>query len=212
MRGAIFDVDGTLLDSMSVWWDVLVDFFKIHGSELTDEETAKYKELTLDESIPIMIDLLKLDMTKDEVLAFLQKMIFEQYKNTIPLKKDADKYLRKLHNEGVKIAIATSGYEELCKIAFTRLGVWEYIDACAFSSEVGVNKSNPDVYLLAAKRLGVAPEECTVFEDIVNGINGAKKGGFTTCAIYDSSNANETDALKQLSDHYITGWKDLLQR
>ena len=210
MRGAIFDVDGTLLDSMSVWWDVLIDFFRMHGSELSDEEATKYKDYTLDESIPVMIELLGLDMTKDEVLATLQKMIFEQYKNNIPLKKGADKYLKKLHNDGVKIAIATSGYEELCKLAFTRLGVWQYIDACAFSSEVGVNKSNPDVYLLAAKRIGVKPEECTVFEDIVNGINGAKKGGFATCAIYDSSNADETDVLKQLSDHYITGWEDLL--
>ena len=82
--------------------------------------------------------------------------------------------------------------------------------ACAFSSEVGVNKSNPDVYLLAAKRIGIPPEECTVFEDITTGIGGAKKGGFSTCAIFDETNADETDALKQLSDHYITGWEELL--
>ena len=113
-----------------------------------------------------------------------------------------------MHNSGIKIAIATSGYEELCKTAFTRLGVWNYIDACAFSSEVGVNKSNPDVYLLAAKRIGIPPEECTVFEDITTGIGGAKKGGFSTCAIFDETNADETDALKQLSDHYITGGKN----
>ena len=133
-----------------------------------------------------------------------------QYENTLPLKEGADEYLKKLHYSGVKIAIATSGYEELCKKAFTRLGVWQYIDACAFSSEVGVNKSNPDVYLLAAKRIGIPPKECMVFEDITTGIGGAKKGGFETCAIYDATNADETDALKQLSDHYITGWKDLL--
>ena len=76
--------------------------------------------------------------------------------------------------------------------------VWEYDDGGAFSSEVGVNKSNPDVYLLAAKRIGIPPEECTVFEDITTGIGGAKKGGFSTCAIFDETNADETDALKQL--------------
>ena len=68
------------------------------------------------------------------------------------------------------------------------------------------------MYLLAAKRIGIPPGECVVFEDIITGISGAKKGGFKTCAIYDDTNAAETDALKQLSDHYITGWKDLLQR
>ncbi len=212
MHGAIFDVDGTLLDSMSVWWDVLIDFFKNHGSELTDEEAMKYKEYTLGESVPIMIDILSLDMTEEEVFEELRGMIFNEYRDNIPMKDGAKEYIKKLHDNGVKIAIATSGYEELCKAALTRHGVWQYIDACAFSSEVGVNKSHPDIYLLAAKRLGVEPQNCDVYEDIVNGIKGAKKGCFTTYAIYDDSNAEDTDALKQLSDHYITGWKDLLQR
>ncbi len=211
MNGAIFDVDGTLLDSMNVWWDVLIEFFKAHGRDLSDEEAAQYKELTLEESIPIMADLLKLNMSGDEISDKLKQMAMKQYKYTLTLKKDAEKYLKKLHDEGIKIAIATSGYRELCEQAFSRLNVWQYIDACAFSSEVGVNKSNPDVYLLAAKRIGVRPEDCTVFEDISAGIRGAKKGGFMTCAIYDDTNADETDILKQLSDRYITGWSELIK-
>lgn len=210
MRGAIFDVDGTLLDSMSVWWDVIIDFYMQHGVEISDEQASEYKELTMEESLPMIIKGLKLDMTFEELLDTFKQMVSIQYENTLPLKADADKYLKKLHDKGIKIAIATSGYEELCKKAFTRLNVWQYIDACALSSEVGVNKSNPDVYLLAAKRLGIPPEECTVFEDISSGILGAKKGGFTTCAIYDETNADKTETLKQLSDRYITGWKELL--
>ena len=73
-----------------------------------------------------------------------------------------------------------------------------------------MNKSKPDVYLLAAKRIGVEPGECMVFEDIVQGINTAKNAGFMTCAVYDESNRDETDRLKQLSDRYITGWSELL--
>ena len=210
MRGAIFDVDGTLLDSMQVWWDVVVDFFKEHGVELPYEEAKEYKEMTMKESIPTIKNRLNLDLSFEELSNTFMHMGLKQYETTVPLKKGADKYLKKLHNSGIKIAIATSGYEELCKTAFTRLGVWNYIDACAFSSEVGVNKSNPDVYLLAAKRIGIPPEECTVFEEITTGIGGAKKGGFSTCAIFDETNADETDALKQLSDHYITGWEELL--
>lgn len=212
MRGAIFDVDGTLLDSMSVWWDIIIDFYKEHGQTLSDENAFKFKEMTMKESIPIIIDELGLSCTFEELSKTFQETGMKQYANTIPLKDGAGEYLKMLHQKGVKIAIATSGYEELCKKAFTRLGVWQYIDACAFSSEVGVNKSNPDVYLLAAKRLGVKPEECTVYEDIITGIGGAKKGGFKTCAVYDETSADDVEALKRLSDHYITGWKDLLQR
>ena len=211
MRGAIFDVDGTLLDSMSVWWDVLIEFYRQRGVHLTDGEALEFKELTLDESIPLMIDELGLTESVDEVLDTLKGMAAKHYETTLPLKKGAGKYLKQLHDDGVKIAIATSGYEELCKKAFTRLGVWQCIDACAFSWEVGVNKSNPDVYLLAAKRIGVPPEECVVYEDITAGISGAKKGGFKTCAVYDDTNADETDTLISLADRYIKSWSELVK-
>lgn len=210
MFGAIFDVDGTLIDSMSMWFDLVIDFYREHDRELSAEEAAEYGDVTLEESIPVIIEQLNLDTTVEELLNVFKKRAVRQYEEALPLKDGAAEYMKKLHDEGVKIAIATSGYEELCKTAFTRLGVWQYIDACAFSSEVGVNKSNPDVYLLAAKRLGAKPEECTVYEDIVKGITGAKKGGFKTCAIYDDSNAEDTAELKSLADKYITGWRDLL--
>lgn len=211
MRGAIFDVDGTLLDSMQVWWDVVVDFFKLNNAELSYEDAKEFKEMTMKESIPLIKQRFNLAQSYEELSETFKNMGLMQYNTNIPLKRGADKYLKQLHDDGVKIALATSGYEELCKSAFTRLGVWQYIDACAFSSEVGVNKSNPDVYLLAAERIGIPPEECTVYEDILTGIGGAKKGGFKTCAIFDETSADETEALKQLSDHYITGWEELLK-
>lgn len=210
MRGAIFDVDGTLIDSMTVWWDVVVDFYKSHGVELSYNEACEYKELTMNESIPMIKERLNLSETFEELSETFKNMGLEQYKTSVGLKDGADKYLKKLHDNGIKIALATSGYEELCRCAFVRLGIWQYVDACAFSSEVGVNKSNPDVYLLAAERIGIPPEECTVYEDIVTGIGGAKKGGFKTCAIYDDTNVDETNELKQLADNYITGWQELL--
>lgn len=211
MKGAIFDVDGTLLDSMTVWYDVLVEFYAEHGVNLTDEEAAEYKDLTLEESIPVITDRLKLQLSSKEIADIFVKKGLYQYEHILPLKKDADKYLKQLHDEGVKIAIATSGFELHCKKAFTRLGVWDLIDKCAYSSEVGVNKSNPDVYLLAAQRLGVKPEDCVVFEDISLGILGAKKGHFKTCAVYDKSNTGETELLKKIADRYIESWSELIK-
>lgn len=210
MRGAIFDVDGTLLDSMTVWWKLIDDFFSEHNADISDEEAQSYKDMTLDESIPIIIDKLGLSMTTDELLEEFKQRMFREYEQNIPPKAGALEYVRSLHDSGVKIALATSGYEALCKAAFTRLGIWDCFDACAFSSEVGVNKSNPDVYLLAAQRIGIPPTECVVFEDIAGGIEGAKKGGFTTCAVYDDTNANETDVLKKLADYYIVDFTNNL--
>ena len=203
-------MDGTLLDSMSMWFDLAVEFYEEQGHTLTKERAMEYGDVTLEESVPLIIEELGLDMTAEELIGHLKKMAVRHYEEIIPLKEGAAEYMKKLHDDGVKIAIATSGYKELCKRAFTRLGVWQYIDECAFSEEVGVNKSNPDVYLLAAKRIGVKPEECVVYEDIARGIGGAKKGGFKTCAVYDKSNEGETEELKRLADGYIKSWKELL--
>lgn len=210
MKGAIFDVDGTILDSMGVWGKVTESFFSKHGYVLTPEKALTYKEMTLDESLPQINEELGLGMTFEEIYEDFRQMVNVEYETNITLKADVDKYLKHLHEDGVKIAVATSGYEGMCKTTFKRLGILEYIDEYAFSAEVGVNKSKPDVYLLAAKRIGVEPGECMVFEDIVQGINTAKNAGFMTCAVYDESNRDETDRLKQLSDRYITGWSELL--
>ena len=212
MKGAIFDADGTLLDSMTVWFNITDRFFVNHNLVLSDEKAALYKEMTLEESLPQINEEFHLGLTDEQIFKEFRDMIAQEYEDNIPLKPSADKYLKYLHENGVKIAVATSGDEVLCKSAFKRLGIINYIDAFAFSSEVGCNKGQPDIYLLAAKRLGLKPKECTVYEDIVLGLGSAKRAGFSTCAIYDPTNASETEALKQLSDYYITGWDELLQR
>ena len=211
MKGAIFDVDGTLLDSMPVWWRASERFFAGHNIEVTSERFAEFKEMRLDDSLPLIRDEFKLDMSISDMISEFRRLAAEEYRVSVQLKPYAKEYMEKLRNDGVKIAIATSGYEGLCKSAFERLGVWDYIDARAFSDEVGVDKSNPDIFLLAAKRIGVNPSECVVYEDIVAGISGAKKGGFKTCAVFDESNADDTATLKQLADTYISSWSELLK-
>lgn len=210
MKGAIFDVDGTLLDSMGVWFRATKTFFETHELHIPTAELTAYQSMTLEESLPLIQRKYLKGIPLQEMLGNLFEIVQTAYSDTIPEKRGACEYLRRLHEQGVKIAIATSGYAELCQVAFKRLGVYELIDAYAFSSEVGCNKSNPDIYLLAASRLGIEPQNCTVYEDLINGIESAGAVGFKTVAIADVSNASVKDRLIQRSDRYITGWDELL--
>lgn len=210
IQGAIFDVDGTLLDSMGMWFDVCRKFCTNHGVKLSDEQAYDVKELRLEQSLPVIIQENNLGITLNDAIAEIKELAAIEYRTAIPLKPHAKDYLSELKNSGTKIAVATSGYPELCTTAFKRLDVYNLIDVYAFSHEVGKSKDNPDVYLLAAERIDSDPSECTVFEDIVAGIQGAKKGGFSTCAVYDFTNESDTDILKKYADKYIKDWSELL--
>lgn len=210
MQGAIFDIDGTLLDSMGSWNDATGLFYKRRNLTLTKEDFDFFKSVTLNESFPYIKKRYNLSLTLDEMKDEFSGIIQNEYKYNIPLKPYVKEYLELLKSKGIKLACATSTKAEYCIPAFKRLGVFELFDVFTYSDEVGVNKSDPAVYLLAAKRLGLLPTACTVFEDILIGIKSAKSAGFKTCAVFDETNKSETDALKSEADIYIRSFSELL--
>ncbi len=210
MKGAIFDVDGTILNSMGAWFEATDKFFREHDIYMSPDEINVFKEMPLEESIPKIRADNNLDMSVEDIFAWFLKYVGLEYELRIPAKAGVCEYIKRLHKNGVKIALATSGYKDMCEKAFRRLNIWDYISACAFSSEVGVNKSNPDVYLLAASRIGVKPEDCVVFEDIVAGLAGAKKGGFKTVAVADDSNSSQRVEMREIADRFIDDFTELL--
>ena len=197
---------------MSVWYDVTDEYFREHGIILSKETAAQIENMTLEESIPLIQREYLPHLGTEQIFEGFKAKIASAYKNTLPPKEGVREYIHKLHSRGIRIAAATSGFEELCRAAFKRAGIEEYISAYAFSSEVGCGKSQPDIYLLAAKRLGLEPCDCCVFEDLITGVKSAKSAGFTVIAIADSSNAQDKDRLIRHSDHYITGWNELLSK
>ncbi len=210
MKGAIFDVDGTLLDSMGVWDKITRDFFDKYNVSYDGGLLAEFKEMTLQESSIYMKENCGMAQSVGEIKDELNRMAAHEYMYNIPMKPYAKEYVTKLYTSGVKLAIATSGFKELSMAALERCGVWQMFSAIALSNEVGVNKSNPDVYLLAAQRIGTEPRECTVYEDILSGINGAKKADMRAVGIYDEASAGDMDKIKGSADKYIMSWQELL--
>ena len=212
LKAAIFDVDGTLLDSMGVWYKATKYFFKKNNIPFDASRALKYQEMTLEESLPDIAREFGLELGYEQMHRVFFDIVRDQYFNVIPLKPYAYEYLRSLHESGIKLAVATSGYEELCRGAFERLGINDMFETIVLSSDIGENKETGTIYRRAADELGCSYSDCMVYEDILGGVLGAKRAGMQVTAVADPSNENITEALIQHADHYITGWSELLKR
>lgn len=208
-KGAIFDLDGTILDSMGVWEKVDIEFMERRKIKLEEEYLKAITPMGFREAAEYTINRYKLSETAEAVMKEWFESARILYAREVGLKKHARDYLQKLSKRGVKIAAATSSEPELYEEALKHNGVLEYFQAFAHTSEVKKGKESADVYLKAAEKIKVRPEECMVFEDILKGIKSAKDAGFYTVAVEDSYSAYEGKELKEAADMYITDYKEM---
>lgn len=210
-QAAIFDLDGTLLDSMWVWKKVDADFLASFGFPVTPDYTHAIKAMTWEDGARYTIERYHLPKTPQEVIEMWMDMSRNAYRDDVKLKPGAKAYLDFLHQQNIPMVIATSMCPMECiDLVLTSNGVRDYFQNITHSSEVTCNKSQPDIYLLTAERLGVPPENCTVFEDILPAIQGAKAGAFQVVGIYDSTSENDWEQITSTADLAVRSWNDLL--
>lgn len=184
----IFDLDGTLVDSMWVWGAIDEEDFKRHGhpvpetlqrdiSGMSFTETAVYIKKTY----PYFTE------SVEELKAIWSRMALKAYQEEVPLKAGAYEFLKYLHTNGIKTGVASSNHIDLVEAALTARGVRNYMDSVHTSCEVAHGKPEPDIYLLVAKDLQVNSERCLIFEDIPEGIQAGLNAGMRTCAVADDS-------------------------
>lgn len=210
-KGAIFDLDGTLLDSMGIWADIDKRFLEKRGIALPDDYVEKVTPMNYQQASEYTIQRFQLVEEKEDIVREWVQMSFDAYRFEIKLKPFVKEYLTFLKRKGVKLAVATAQTPELYEPTLKNNGIFELFDVFTNLSEVHCGKGFPDIYILAAQRLKLAPQDCMVFEDIYTGIYGAKAGGFSTCGVYDPYSAYEKDKIENLADIYINGFIELLQ-
>ncbi len=210
-KGAIFDLDGTLLDSMGIWADIDKRFLAKRGIALPDDYVEKVTPMNYQQASEYTIQRFQLVEDKEEIIREWVQMSFDAYRFEIKLKPFVKEYLTFLKHRGVKLAVATAQTPELYEPTLKNNGVFELFDVFTNLSQVQHGKGFPDIYILAAQRLKLAPQSCMVFEDIYAGICGAKAGGFRTCGVHDPYSAYEKDKIESLADAYINGFIELLQ-
>lgn len=209
IRGAIFDLDGTLFDSMQIWMEVDKAFFQKRNIPMPDSYQGVIKSLNFPEAAHYTKTQFSLAESEEEIMREWSDMTARAYEHDVALKPFAKEYLTLLREQGVKIGVATSSKQALYTPVFARNGISGYFDAVVTTEETKP-KSFPDVYLEAARRLGVVPQACAVFEDIVTGIESAKSAGFYTVAVHDIASREEEAQLRACADLYIRGFEELL--
>ncbi|MBQ8766849.1 MAG: HAD family phosphatase [Clostridia bacterium] len=208
-KGAIFDLDGTLLDSMHIWHDVDVEFFRRRNLPLTRDYIDVIKNMHLPAAAVYTKEKYNIKESEEEIVKEWLDLCAQAYISDVDLKEGVFEYLKSLHDKGIKMAFATASEKVVCEETLKKHKIFDFFTDFAYVSEINIGKTEPDIYLLAAERIGVEPQECIVFEDIIEGIRSAKKGGFITCGVYDKSSAKDTVEIKKTANYYINSFKEL---
>ena len=212
MKAYIFDLDGTLLDSMSVWEQIDVDFLTKRGLEIPPDYINAISSLTFKDAARYTIRRFALTESVEDLLSEWNSMAIHAYGNTVQMKPYAKEYLYSLKRKGAKLGIATSLPAVLYEPALRNHGIIELFDCICSTDEVTKSKTSPDVFLLAARKLGVDPEECIVFEDIPDAIKSAKLAGMTVYGVYDEASKEHWQFIQQIADGVIYDFSELETR
>lgn len=209
IRGAIFDVDGTLLDSLSIWDTVAEDYLRSLGIEPRENLAETFKTFSLEQSAEYCRSVYGVKQSVKEIMDGIDAMMETFYRQTAPLKPGAAEFLRALAQNGVKMAVATATDRYLIEAALTRCGVRAYFLDLFTCTSVGKSKNEPDIYRAAREALGTKKEDTWVFEDAYHAAKTAADDGFPVAALFDASE-DEQDALKKTAKLYLRSFEDAL--
>lgn len=212
IEAVIFDLDGTLVDSMWLWPEIDTEYLEKY--ELTEPEGFHdgMEGMSFTETAQYFIDTFSLEMSIQEIMDEWMEMCYDKYANEVDLKRGVTEILKAIKGQNIKIGIATSNDRVLVEALLDNHKIAGFFDAIATADEVKAGKPAPDVYLKAAEDLGVSPAKCLIFEDLPNGILAGKNAGMRTCAVEDPFTKDKRMKKKELADYYIRDYFDILNQ
>lgn len=206
---AIFDLDGTCLDSMWLWEEVDRQFLGKRGFEVPDDYLETISTIGFRAAAEYTIERFGFDDTPEELMEEWTNQAIVKYEEEVKLKEGVKRYLEKLKAKGVKMVVATASFREMFMPALKNNGIYELFDDFVTVDDVGKSKSFPDIYLRAAKLLGARPEDTVVFEDVFEGINTASNAGFFTVGVKEPTSACFEENIRKKSDVFIESFAKL---
>lgn len=206
-NAAIFDLDGTILDSMDVWEHIDIQFLKKRNLPVPENYVTEICARSFEEAAQYTIDLFGLQETVEGIIEEWNNMAVEEYSNHVGLLPYALDYLLCLKEHGIKLAVATGLPEKLYMPCLKNNSILELFDALCSTDEVQRGKEYSDVFELAARKLGVAPEHCIVFDDVLPAIKSAKAASMLAGGIYDKYSADQRAEIERIADIYLLDFR-----
>ncbi len=209
IKGIIFDLDGTLLDSMQCWENVDKDFLLENGIQPPEGISDIVKKMIIQDSAMYLKTQFSLKQSCEEIIDRIEEMVKEQYFNSIPLKNGAYELVHELKKQGYKICVATATYNSLAHAALKRLGIYECLDFILTCSDVGKGKDNPEIFFKSAEKMGCTVQNTVVVEDSLHCIETAVNAGFKTIAVYDETARHEWNEICEKAWKHTKNLKDI---
>ena len=212
IKGVIFDLDGTLLDSMWIWGDVAEMYLRSHGAIPHPGFREALRTLNTAEEAQYYIDEYGVDLPLEEVMAGRDGMMLELLLSEVQLKKDVMMVLKTLRERGIKVCLVTATDRWLVEPSLKHHSIAGYFEFVLTCTEEKTSKKSPDIYIRAAELLGTVPSETLIVEDALYAMETAKNAGFIVAGVYDKVSDDEQGKIKALCDYYWVSLDEMLEQ
>ena len=202
-EAVIFDLDGSLVDSMWMWKAIDIEYLASHGIKAPASLQKDIGGRSFVETAIYFKERFNLADSVEKIGDDWNKMAWDKYTNEVPLKEGVMAFLDKCEELGIKLGIASSNSTELIEQVLASHGIMDKFRSIKSGTQVVKGKPAPDIYLTVADELGAEPSKCLVFEDLVDGIKAARNAGMTVFAVSDDYSRHSDELKKELADDYI---------
>ena len=208
-KAFLFDLDVTLVDSMWMWGAIDVEYLGKFGLTCPPDLQKAIEGMSFSETAAYFKKRFALEASLEEIKADWISMSIEKYRSQVPPKPGTEAFLSWAAKQNIKMAVCTSNGREMVDAVLSSLNLARYFDCIITGCEVAAGKPSPDIYLEAARRMKVSPEECAVFEDVPAGILAGKRAGMEVFAVEDEYSLGMEEKKRALSDFYIRDYREL---
>lgn len=209
-EAVIFDLDGSLVDSMWMWKAIDIEYLGKFHIPLPPDLQSKIEGMSFSETAVYFKETFQIPDSIEQMKEDWNRMAWDKYEHEVPLKPGALEFLEYCRDNGIKLGIATSNSRELVSNIINVHRLDRYFDCIMTACEVAHGKPSPDIYIAVSQALGVQTERCLVFEDIIPGIQAGKAAGMRVCAVEDAYSVGQREEKKRLADYYIEDFYGLI--